>query len=295
MVYHEGLGQLVLLDCYHQGQNTVPTRIWGWTGQRWALLAGEGDPPGRDVGGAAYDSRRQRVVVYGGLFLGLPDCNRDTWEWDQQGWTKREATAPAPCNHFKMTYDAARRAIVLFGGQSEQQQQLAQTWTWDGTAWLEVTPAGADTAPSPPSRAHFGFVYDRLHEQTLLYGGYNGRVFSDFWSWDGTAWRALPSGGPGSRSHLGMALDENAGALVIFGGATTASTYNSLVGETWVWTGDTWTQATGAGPSARGLPAMAYDPQRKTILLYGGFTQEGDFADTWEWDGNGWTCRANCS
>jgi hypothetical protein len=39
---------------------------------------------------------------------------------------------------------------------------------------------------------------------------------------------------------------------------------------------------------------MAYDPERKTILLYGGFIREENYADTWEWDGRGWTCRANC-
>jgi hypothetical protein len=42
------------------------------------------------------------------------------------------------------------------------------------------------------------------------------------------------------------------------------------------------------------LPALAYDPQRRKIVLYGGFTQAEDYADTWEWDGRGWTCLTRC-
>ena len=293
MVYHQALGRVVLVDCYPRGATTTPTRIWGWTGQRWELLAGTG-PPGRDLGGAAYDSRRQRLIIYGGLYLGLPDCSRDTWEWDGRNWTQVAAAGPGPCNHFKMTYDAAREAVVLFGGQNEQQQPLAETWTWDGAVWREAAGAATGAAPGPPSRAHFGFVYDPRHAQTWLYGGYTSRVFSDLWTWNGAAWQAVQAAGPGPRSHLGIALTADAGALLIFGGAKTAATYDSLVDETWILAGGAWTQASGAAPAARGLPAMAYDPERKTILLYGGFTKEEDYADTWEWNGRQWTCLAHC-
>ena len=40
---------------------------------------------------------------------------------------------------------------------------------------------------------------------------------------------------------------------------------------------------------------MAYHPERKTILLYGGFDPSGnELDDTWEWDGSQWRCLLNC-
>jgi hypothetical protein len=40
---------------------------------------------------------------------------------------------------------------------------------------------------------------------------------------------------------------------------------------------------------------MGYDPVRKRIVLYGGFDSgRKNLADTWEWDGQGWSCLMNC-
>jgi hypothetical protein len=48
-------------------------------------------------------------------------------------------------------------------------------------------------------------------------------------------------------------------------------------------------------PSRRFSPAMAYDGARRDVLLFGGATfQDGalaPLADTWTWDGHGWTQR----
>jgi len=51
----------------------------------------------------------------------------------------------------------------------------------------------------------------------------------------------------------------------------------------------TWTQALGAGPSARSQAAMAYDSARGRVVLFGGCC---DYGDTWEWDGAQSTLRA---
>jgi hypothetical protein len=92
-----------------------------------------------------------------------------------------------------------------------------------------------------------------------------------------------------------MAFDEEQGVLVIFGGAKSGSTFSSLTAETWVLRDGAWSLGSTDGPSPRGAPAMAYDPERNKILLYGGFSaDQGELADTWEWDGQVWTCLANC-
>lgn len=52
----------------------------------------------------------------------------------------------------------------------------------------------------------------------------------------------------------------------------------------------TWNQLSPASsPPARFYPAMAYDPVSKKIVLFGGFSDNGNLNDTWTFDGNQWT------
>src|SRR5262245_60363669 len=71
---------------------------------------------GRSNAAMAYDSDRQRMVLFGGN-LGSAGLFGDTWEWDGASWAHRSAAVvpPARTNH-AMVYDAARRRVVLFGG-----------------------------------------------------------------------------------------------------------------------------------------------------------------------------------
>jgi hypothetical protein len=94
-----------------------------------------------------------------------------------------------------------------------------------------------------------------------------------------------------------MTYDTNANALYIFGGATTTSTFSSLTNKTWVLRNGNWQEIQPVNsPSKRGGPAMAYDPIRKRIVLYGGFDASRDnLGDTWEWDGSSWNCLMNCN
>jgi hypothetical protein len=91
-----------------------------------------------------------------------------------------------------------------------------------------------------------------------------------------------------------MALDGN--ALFLFGGAASTATFSSLSEKTWKLTGGTWSELiVDHAPSRRGSPAMAYDPERKKIVLYGGFgPNRGELNDTWEFDGDQWQCILNC-
>lgn len=72
------------------GKNTPRVAFgdtWELSGHQWRRLSGSGPPPRIDHA-AAYDSRRKRVVLFGGK-LPSPDKTRfgDTWEWDGKVWT----------------------------------------------------------------------------------------------------------------------------------------------------------------------------------------------------------------
>jgi hypothetical protein len=266
-----------------------PLTIWGWNGVQWQRVT-EGGPPGRMLGGAAYDEKRNVLVLYGGRPVELGQCSQETWEWDGQAWAQEEAQPPTACDHVKMVYDASTGESILFSGLDPSENQVNETWSWNGQEWKLLSIEG------PDSRGHFGFVYDPAHQQTLLYGGYASTVSDEFWIWKDNAWQEVNFPGPGTLSHFGMTFDTGANTLYIFGGATRSSTFASLTNKTWVLMAGQWRGLhPDNAPSERGNAAMGYDPVRKKVVLYGGFDSGGgDLDDTWEWDGQQWECRVSC-
>lgn len=288
LIYHPRLQLMLLVNCVADPSRESPLTIWGWDGAHWQRVT-QGGPPGRVLGGAAYDEKRDVLVLYGGRPVELGRCSQETWEWDGQAWTKKDAQPPTACDHVKMVYDASRGESILFSGLDPSEKQMNQTWSWNGEEWKLLSEGG------PASRGHFGFVYDPSHEQILLYGGYASTVSDEFWAWKDGAWTEIDFPGPGTLSHFGMTYDTASNALYIFGGATTGSTFSSFTDRTWVLSGGQWRDLElNVSPSKRGSPAMGYDPLRKRIVLYGGFDSSTKFDDTWEWDGHTWTCLANC-
>ena len=290
MIYHAQLKEALLIGCVSSSvRQSTPNIIWGWNGERWRRVT-EGGPPMLLLGGAAYDEKRNVVVLYGGYSWATDSCVRETWEWDGQSWDRKDAESPTACDHLEMIYDASRERVILFGGGDESQNLNTETWSWDGETWTQID------EPGPPGRAHFGFVYDPAHEQALLYGGYADKILDDFWVWRDGAWQNADISGPGPLSHLGMAVDHEANELILFGGASATSTFSSLSDRTWKLTNGAWSAPNLEDhPSARGSAAMVYDPERDRIVLYGGFaSNRNDLDDTWEWDGNQWHCMVSC-
>jgi hypothetical protein len=281
--------RLLLLNCVGQDSPETVEQVWSWDGQGWTLVADDG-PPAMLVTAVAFDTDLGVAVRYGGQPLGGTTCMPETWEWhDGQPWAEVDATPPTACDHSFMVYDAARRVMTMFGGGDAQQNLVPETWNWDGEAWSQV--AGPDGGPA--ARAHFGFVYDPSHEQSLLFGGYDGnQVFGDFWSWDGAAWIELDFNGPSARSHFSMAVSPD--GLLLFGGSTGPMTVETLNDETWFLTNGRWRQLEIPGPSARDMAALGYDPSRDVFVLFGGFDADGILAETWEFDGESWQCVLGC-
>jgi hypothetical protein len=289
LIYHTQLQQLLLVNCVAHPTQENPNVIWGWNGTQWQRVT-EGGPPRRILGAAAYDEKRNVLVLYGGRPIELGKCSQETWEWDGQTWTKKDVQPPRACDHVRMVYDLARGESILFSGLDPSEQAVNETWSWNGEEWKLLSEEG------PESRGHFGFVYDPSHEQILLYGGYASTVTDEFWVWKDNAWKEVNFPGPGALSHFGMAYDTDADALYIFGGAASTSTFSSLTDKTWVLRDGRWSELSPTNsPSKRGSPTIGYDPVRKRIVLYGGFgSNRNDLDDTWEWDGQGWNCLVNC-
>ena len=289
LIYHTRIKKMILVNCVADPNKAALLTLWSWDGRQWQKLAEDG-PLGRILGGVAYDHLRNALVLYGGRPVAMGECSQETWEWDGEFWEQKNAEPPTACDHVKMVYHAASQKSILFSGLDPSENLVNETWAWNGQNWKLLSEKG------PESRGHFGLVYDPSHKQTLLYGGYASTVSDEFWIWKNKAWEGVDFPGPGALSHFGMTFDTDANTLYIFGGATSASTFSSLTDKTWVLSTGHWRELSPAiAPSARGGPAMGYDPVRKRLVLYGGFdSSQNNLNDTWEWDGKNWTCIMNC-
>jgi len=105
-------------------------------------------------------------------------------------------------------------------------------------------------------------------------------------------WTQKQAFGPSPRLSHALAFDSNRSRVVMFGGETAFGlppVPPVLVGDTWEWDGENWTQVQDIGPSARKWFAMAYDRNRNRLVLFGGLTASAASGETWEWDGQDWT------
>ncbi len=121
------------------GKPMPQSDTWEFDGRAWTRVDVRG-PPARMSAGAAFDSGRGRVVVFGGLadggFLG------DTWSWDGAEWTLLAESGPEPRAMAALAYDGHRDRVVLFGGRKQgyPDGDLGDTWEWDGSSWRRILP-----------------------------------------------------------------------------------------------------------------------------------------------------------
>ena len=133
---------------------------------------------------------------------------------------------------------------MLFGGRTSAGLSN-ETWTWDGSAWTQHTPA---IAPSP-RRLH-AMTWDSARQRVVLSGGSDGAsVLGDTWEWDGHGWIAqAPTLGHGARYAHALGYDAQQ-RVILFGGRDPAS---ARLGDTWAYAPSVRGRATGFGSGCRG-------------------------------------------
>ncbi|MCL5098587.1 MAG: hypothetical protein M1608_13870, partial [Candidatus Omnitrophica bacterium] len=228
----------------------------------------------------AYDSARNRVVLFGGY--GPKTLMGDTWEWDGSTWTQVATEGPSARAFTAMAYDSRIHLTVLFGGSDAKSPQN-DTWTWDGTQWKRLEVVG------PSLRSGHSMAYNSALGVTVLFGGQSpdGAPLGDTWVFDGSRWAQVSTGStnPEPRMRSAMAYGSSQNQTILFGGFGK----DTVLGDTWNWDGKQWTRVANSGPPARAFHALAYDDNCDRIVLFGGGkTSASPMGDTWEWDGKNW-------
>jgi len=261
--------------------------------QGWVQQFPPTSPPASLLNGFAYDAAHGQAVLFGGQGGPNPPDSNQTWIWSGSNWIQQNPSSSPPARQLiaspAMVYDSGHQQVVLFGGYSSASSTLLNdTWTWDGSTWMNKTPQAPNS--SPPARQAYAMAYDAVRQQVVLYGGVgNGAGNSDTWLWDGSTWtQAFPAHDPSQGldlySHT-MAFDQARGQVVLFGGVRAGNSVNG----TWVWDGTDWVNKTPADPTqspgADGnseSQSLVYDTVSQSVLLY----QSGQI---WSWNGSIWT------
>jgi hypothetical protein len=197
-------------------------------------------------------------------------------------------TDPGPRNAHALAYDLRDSALVLFGGATADEVR-GDTWRWKNGAWRLLAGVG------PGPRTFPTMVYDAGRAEIVLFGG-NRVLFGDSarpavmlgdtWVLRGDIWTQASAEGPPPRAEAAMAYDTARRRTILFGGRFEHDGQTVRLGDTWEWDGVSWTRVSTAGPSPRSGVAMAYDPARHAVVLFGG--SGGPSGDTWAWNGRTW-------
>ena len=97
----------------------------------------------------------------------------------------------------------------------------------------------------------------------------------------------------GTRRGHAMTYDPISRGVVLFGD-TSGDAKDPEPRSLWTWDGAVWRCLSRDGPPGRDAPELAFDAERKKLILFGGRTRIADrqfrvLTDTWEWDGARWT------
>lgn len=227
MAFDSAHGQVVMFGGSGRGQILDDT--WVWDGSNWTQKNPSNRPFARRGHAMAYDSDHGQVILFGGGGSN-PFTSNDTWAWDGSNWTQRspQVSPTARINH-SMAYDSARGQAVLFDGAvAGVRTPLNDTWTWDGSNWMQKTPQ-----TNPPGRTFSTMAFDSKHGQIVLFGGSdtNGLKLQDTWTWEGGGSINMPKiSAVVSASGFGGFLTVAPGSWVEIFGSNLAATTRSWGG-----------------------------------------------------------------
>jgi len=218
----------------------------------------------RQHAAVGFDRNRGELVVFGGA----PDDFERMQVFDGRWHQRQPAVVPSRRNGATFAWSAVDGALLLHGGTDPVGVPCTDTWTWDGSTWLQRT------AVAPPPRS-FGSLAADPGGGVMLYGGFDGTVRADHWLWNGSSWQQVAAtGAPGAVAAALAAFDETRRRTVLLGN------FAGVV-QTWEWNGTSWTLAdTSTHPAPGSNNRMAYDPGRGQVLT----VQPGIRA----WTGSGW-------
>lgn len=222
MVYVPSRQSLLLYGGRRSGR--VFTDTWEWVNGRWREIATTTNPGELQHASAAYDEKRERMVIFGGA-IGR-GFQAATWELAMDGNWKRAtpgSSPPARIGH-SMAFDVASASLLLYGGFAAS-GPFTDLWRWNGTEWIDEKISG----PTTTEGAAMAATPDGL----MVTGpGTTRGPSTRAWRRVSGAWLELPaSNAPALAVGAATLYDKVRKRLVVIGGAALDDRAGTRVAE----------------------------------------------------------------
>lgn len=213
-------------------------------------------------------------------------------------WTNESPfISPGPRSEAALVYDPPTDKFVLFGGLTDDGDNLNDTWSYDyqTNSWQNKSPVKHPDYVLGPA-----YAYDSVDEVMLLFPCVDAAftVTNQTWSYDASMneWKDLAAtNSPSFRFYCSGAYDSESDKFVVFGGGDLS---DNLYNETWSYdlTSNTWAMMPPAySPAPALISSVVYDSESDRIILFGGLLDSmgnlGLLNETWSYDlnTNSWT------
>lgn len=248
----------------------------------WSLLASTAPFPGRAAHAAICDTRRDRMVVFGGLDSG--GTRGDLWALSFTDRIWREIVpadtthAPARYAHSAIYDDVTDRMLILGGPPT------AGCWTFSlrSSEWSRV-----EAPAAPLERVSHTATYDPVGRRMIVFGGsWIDPRLGDAWAYqlDAGIWSQviLANRPPRGRAGHVAIYDPVRQRMIIQGGYNAececffSDTWQLSLGQRPVWSP---LVTVGPGPVARAGHVAVYDPAGDRMIIFGGEEkcEEGEY------------------
>lgn len=148
------------------------TWVYDYNTDTWTDMQPRVRPPGRNYQGMTYDSRADRVVMWGKVYF-HPNKNVVwTYNYNSNTWQSFAYTyGPGMRDYIDLVYDERADRIIMYGGYDFGS---SETWVYNLNthAWKRMQPRN-----NPGVLSRYSMVYASNVNSTILYGGQDGPTY----------------------------------------------------------------------------------------------------------------------
>lgn len=160
------------------------TWVYDFNTNTWTNMQPRVHPTGRNYVGMVYDSKADRVVLWGDWQRNYtPSTDESVWTYDfntniwQEFQHKKDG--PAVRDYIMLAYDENADKIIMYGGYEYGNNE---TWTYDLNThtWQQMFPL-----QNPGVISRYNMVYAKNINKTILFGGQDG---PNYYQYKGETW-----------------------------------------------------------------------------------------------------------
>lgn len=298
MVYDSARGRIVMFGGRQEPASLNAPAVylndtWAWKHGNWTRIESEQNPTPRHFNGMAYDSDRDRILLYGGLEYAADGKNSqndyETWEFDGVQWTLLDTDSVKVIKPL-LAYDAAAKQTVMVGLSDTGTARVMYRWDATAKAWVQFP--SSTTMPTCVNEGHL--IYQEHRGRLLFFGGVcptGTPGGEEVFEWDGSAWTKLTSNAVARGLGQAVAYDPLRDQIYSYGGMPVTNTVPAsgvviLRNAQWL-----VPVATRHKPSPRSLTTFVSDPVNNTIWMFGGLDEDSAFyhGDFWSFRNGQWS------